>query len=296
MSEKLNGQVMTLVPVSQASIAKKAATEANQAFAGGIKDGSDFLPALGLRGRQFRIKSGGQEVSLDNRTLDVILVAARPTLSKAYYEGKFEPGTVKKPACQSVDGVRPDASVANPMSKLCATCRMNEWGSKKNEVTGKDAKACNDVKLLVLAPPTLETEEKPLQVLLATGSQKTLVKYIKLLNHNGIEANEVVTRLAFTDDAFPKLTFDYVRNLTADEAAKVREIEQREDVISTLAISTQAEPTEVTADQPTTVANVPAPKETTPQPPAPTPAATVADTPSDEITAVLGRWGATPAS
>lgn len=295
---KLDGQVMTLVPLSNAAVAKRDATAANQAFAGGIKDGSDFLPALGLRGRQFRIKSGGQEVSLDNRTLEVVLVTARPSMSKAYYEGAFTPGTVKKPACQSVDGVRPDASVANPMSKLCATCRMNEWGSRKNTDTGKDAKACNDVKLVVLAAPDLEPDEKPLQVLLATGSQKNLAKYLKLLNHNGLSANEIVTKLGFSEDAFPKLTFDYVRNLTQEQADKVKAIEQRDDVISTLAINAQPladDDAEVTATQPTTVANVAPPKEEAVPATPPAPAAVTPDTPSDDITNVLSRWGATPA-
>jgi hypothetical protein len=285
---------MTLVPLSEATIARREAAVHNEAFSGGIKDGGDFLPALGLRGRQFRIKSGGQEVNLDNRTLEVILVTGRPTLSKAYYEGKFEPGTVKKPACQSVDGIRPDASVANPIAPLCATCRMNAWGSRKNEQTGRDAKACNDVKMLILAPPTLEADEKPLQVLLATGSQKTFIKYIKLLTHNGLAGAEVVTRLGFTDDAFPKLTFDYVRNLTSDEAVKVAEIAKREDVTATLAISAEQAPAEVTATQPTTVANVP-PVQTAPAAPPQAPAEVVDDRPSDEITNVLSRWGASPA-
>lgn len=297
MSNKLDGQVLDLVPVGRGGkLEKSEANQRNQAFAGGIKDSSDFLPVLGLRGRQFRIKSGGQEVSLEDRHLDVILVAARTGLSKQYYAGDFQPGTVRKPDCQSIDGIRPDPGVANPINDLCATCRMNAWGSRKNTVTGKDAKACNDTKLVVLAPPSLDAD-KPLQLSLPVASHKNLSAYIKLLNHNGLAANEVVTRLKFTDDAFPKLEFNYVKNLTADQATQVAEIAIRDDVQVTLNQPAQPKDDGVapaTSTQPTEVAHVPE-KSAAPAP-TPAPTATVTpDQPSDEITNVLSRWGASPA-
>lgn len=285
---------MTLVPVGPGGkLEKSEAGARNTKFAGGIKDGGDFLPTLGLKGRQFHIKSGGQTVSLDNRTLDVILVTARDGLSKMFYEGDYEAGAAKKPDCQSVNGVRPDPGVPKPQSDNCATCRMNAWGSKINKVTGKEGKACADTKMLILAPPTLDAE-KPLQLSLPAASLKNLSAYIKLLNHNGLAANEVVTTLKFTGDSYPKLDFKYARNLTSDEAQKVKDVEARDDVQATL--SEPAAPAveeTATAVQPTVVENVkPAAQAPAEAPPA---AAKTTDSPTDEVADVLSRWGASPA-
>lgn len=299
------GEVLTLVPLGQAQLQR--AQVHNDKFSGGIKDGGDFLPTLGLRGRQFRIRANKQEVALDNRTLDVILVTAREALSKSYYAGAFDPGTSKAPDCKSADGIRPDADVKSPVNKTCADCRMNAWGSKVNQTTGAQGKACADYKLLILAPPDLDGD-KPLQLQLPAMSlrdkdkyQKSLGSYIKLLNHNGLAADEVATRLKFTDDdAFPRLEFTYVRNLTKDEITKVREVAQRDDVKATVSVETATlAPEQHASEQPAVTAPVTPPAETATQNPTsqasggPTPAETTDQSPTDEISNILGKWGAT---
>jgi hypothetical protein len=294
------GQVIALVPLGQAQLER--AQVHNDKFSGGIKDGGDFLPTLGLRGRQFRIRQNKQEVALDNRSLDVILVTAREALSKSYYAGAFQPGTSKQPDCKSADGIRPDADVKNPINKTCVDCRMNAWGSKVNQETGSQGKACADYKLLVLAPPTLDGD-KPLQLQLPAMSLRDKDKYteslgsfIKLLNHNGLAADEVVTKLSFTDDAFPRVKFQYVRNLTAAEVAKVREVAQRDDVKAT--VSTEQAtlaPEKHASEQPAAVTNAPAPPAQTANP---TDQASGGQTettdagPEGDVANILAQWGA----
>jgi hypothetical protein len=248
---------------------------------------------LSLKGRQFHIRySKTEKVSLEDRRLEVIMVTARADLSKQYYAGKYDPEKGGAPDCKSADGKVPDPDVANPMSTTCATCRMNAWGSKINETNGKEGKACADHKVLILAPPTLEPatdqKEKPLQLQLPAASLKNLGLYIKLLNHNGLAAGEVVTELSFTDgDAFPKLNFKYKRNLTSDEIAKTQAVAGRGDVLA--AIKTpDAAPVKNASEQQTVVPNVPPKNDEVKQsdPPAD-------DKPSDEVASILSRWGAT---
>lgn len=289
--------VLDLVPLGTAQMERAQIN--NTKFSGGIKDGGDFLPTLGLRGRQFRIKAGkGNETSLDNRTLDVILVTAREGVSKQYYEGAYVAGESKTPTCQSADGIRPDPSVVNKQSTTCATCRMNAWGSKINATTGAEGKACGDFKVLILAPPTLDAE-KPLQLQLPAASLKNLGLFIKLLNHNGLAANEVVTQLKFTDDAFPKLDFKYVRNLTQDEVAQAHDLEKRDDVIATVKTPEHQEEAAGASQQPVVAANVQpiqtavSGAQTGPRAEVVPPTPTAPDNPSDEVAGILSRWGAT---
>lgn len=286
--------MLDLVPLGQAQLQR--AQVHNEKFSGGIKEGGSFLPTLSLKGRQFHIKAGKNEsVSLDNRTLEVIMVTARDGVSKQYFAGAYVAGTSKAPDCQSADGIRPDPNVANKQSVTCATCRMNAWGSKINKETGKEGKACGDHKILILAPPTLDGD-KPLQLQLPATSLQNLGLYIKLLNHNGLAANEVVTVLKFTDgEAYPKLEFKYVRNLTKDEIAKTKDIESRQDVIDTVKTPEHAEAPAGASEQQTVIQQpVPPATPTAPASGGPTPEQPAADDkPGDEVAAILGRWGAT---
>lgn len=279
--------VLDLVPLGTAQLERAAVN--NEKFSGGIKEGGSYLPTLSLKGRQFHIKAGKEKpVSLEDRTLEVIMVTARADLSKSYYAGEYDPSKdVKGPDCKSSDGKVPDADVASPISPACATCRMNAWGSKINKLTGKEGKACADFKVLILAPPTLDAD-KPLQLQLPAASLQNLGQYVKLLNHNGLAANEVVTKLRFTDgDSFPKLEFKYVRNLTTDEVAKTKTIEARDDVIATVKVAERVEQKSA-SEQPPVVPNVP------PAPPVidPPPAETKDDKPTDEVANILNRWKA----
>ena len=89
------------------------------------------FPILGYKGKVWRIRKGGEEtIHMDANknaipSADLVLVAGNPNLSKIYYDKKFEDGTNEAPRCFSNDGVKPDASVQQPISKLCANCPNN---------------------------------------------------------------------------------------------------------------------------------------------------------------------------
>ena len=67
---------------------------------------------ISIRGGVFRMMVGGQETAKsDERSMQVVMVAAAEHVSRTYYAGQYEEGEQAPPACWSADGVRPDASI-----------------------------------------------------------------------------------------------------------------------------------------------------------------------------------------
>jgi hypothetical protein len=77
-----------------------------------------------------------------------VIIASSGTLTKAWYEKAFVPGTNAAPDCFSNDGKVPAPGVAKPQCANCAQCPKNAFGS--HPTTGR-GKACGDRKLIVLA-------------------------------------------------------------------------------------------------------------------------------------------------
>lgn len=77
-----------------------------------------------------------------------VIIASSSTLTKAWYEKAYVPGTNAAPDCFSNDGKVPAAGVANQQCANCAQCPKNAFGS--HPVTGR-GKACGDRKLIVVA-------------------------------------------------------------------------------------------------------------------------------------------------
>jgi len=186
------------------------------AISGGISGGSAF-PRLSIKGSRFRIVFEGTETVLPQIELDVVIVGANPSISKAWYEGAWSADAdAKAPDCYSLDGKLPSPSANNPQSEACASCQWNSWGSKQN-LDGKDIKACPDQKrLAVIAADDPEGDIYLLQV--TPAALKGLNAYHKELSMRGIPPEIVKTRISFdTDASFPKLEFRLAGFLTADE-------------------------------------------------------------------------------
>src|SRR3982751_1388012 len=96
---------------------QRALTEPNfnDAFSGGISAG---FAVLSIRGKAFRIKYLGQETPLMERdsqgrerplySIEVVLVAANPLISKTWYEQGYVEGSSEMPDCFSNNGIVPD--------------------------------------------------------------------------------------------------------------------------------------------------------------------------------------------
>lgn len=189
------------------------------------------FPVLSFRGKVWRMKKGGEEQALldengDPRpSIELVLVKGSPRLSKIYYATGYEEGSTEAPTCFSMDGVRPDPSVQDKQSDLCATCPHNVWGSKITP-QGTKTKRCADARrLAVIGTGDLTNnlgrpdEVTPMLLRIPGASLAPLKEYAeRTLGARGYNYFAVVTRLGFdTSTSYPKLTFRPVRVLTEQE-------------------------------------------------------------------------------
>lgn len=214
----------------------------NAAVSGGITSGG--FPQLTLGGGKFHIEDSSVEprkqlvtydqggVAVPAMQLEMVIVGGNPFLSKVFYLKDWQEGDSAEPDCSSDNSITPDAHIASPQSAACATCRQNEWGSKVNKTTGKEAKACSDSKRLVLLS-VHNLDFKALGLKVPAASLKEFGAYVRTLDRPGISIplNAVVTRLMFDPTVtFPKLKFSFVRMLTEAEYRKVVERSTSEEV------------------------------------------------------------------
>lgn len=226
-----------------AKVDAPAARAAADEFGGGLRAGMP-LPMLSTRGKEFRVRMDGNETSLravSRNGLDVVLVAARPTVSKRWYEGSYTSGEIVSPTCSSKDGITPD--VGNPVSKTCAACPKNAWGSgSRPDGTATKGKACGDYKRVVVWPVGLNSGDRtatPMVLDLAATSLRApkgsrglmmLSEYVQALTKNNLPVYAYVATLDFSDAEFPQVTFTPKRPVTEDEYTAVMAFREDDDV------------------------------------------------------------------
>ena len=103
------------------------------AYTGGmVQVSGGFTPnRISFKNSRFaRIIVGKDIETIDSTFIDVIVVAAIPTVSRVYYPNSYESSEkAQPPACWSTDGVAPDSNVQDPVDTKCDACPMNEKGS-----------------------------------------------------------------------------------------------------------------------------------------------------------------------
>jgi hypothetical protein len=180
----------------------------SKSLSGGLGAG-EAVPRISIKGSRFRIVEDGTEAVLNQTELDTVIVGANPRLSKNFYAKAWDADAEPTgPDCFSMDGVRPDPSIAEPQNDLCATCPKNAWGSKKGPA-GQDLKACADQKRLAVI--AADDPQGPVYLLQVTpAALKGLKIFQKELERRGIPPETVKTRITFdTDASFPKLVFKF---------------------------------------------------------------------------------------
>lgn len=180
---------------------------------------------ISIEGGVWRLLSGGQEIAQrEERTLNVVIVAASEHVGRIFYEGTYVKGESAVPTCWSSDGVTPDASVQNPQSDKCETCPHNIKGSGPN-----GTRACRFFqRLAVVLENDLEGDVYQLQLpatsLFGEGEpgKWPLQAYARLLGAQDVPVIAVITEMKFdTTAAVPKVTFKPVRVLEEDELETV---------------------------------------------------------------------------
>ena len=116
------------------------------------------FPILGIKGGKWHYRFRGEEsILLDAQgrfptpAVQVVILKAQKELSRTYYASGYVEGVNAPPDCWSSDGVAPDASVAQPINPVCATCPCDAWGSGATPAAPK-AKACQQRRRTVVVP------------------------------------------------------------------------------------------------------------------------------------------------
>lgn len=212
-----------LVPFNQAALPahlQQAAgsAQANLIAASGTGGGS--VDHISIKGARFHVvRSGQQPVTLELFKLQVIIVHANPGVTKALFEGAWNPDAdAEAPICSSDDGVAPRADSEKPQCATCAACPQNQFGSKINPQTQKQTKACQDKKTIAVVTPGAAGGEM-LRLQVPAASLKDFGNYLRSLP---VAYQYVITEISFdTTVSFPKLTFKPVDYVSAEEVATV---------------------------------------------------------------------------
>ena len=186
--------------------------------------GGESFPRLTFKSSRFRVKKGADEQVLEDFALDVIILAANPTVSRVYYEGAYsEDSTGQRPTCASADGEVPLPTVSQPQSNACATCPMNQKGSQISDDGGK-RKACgyfHRIVLRLVKYPDLGELACEIKAMSLFGESYPDVNklnfrmYAERLNSHQTMAHAVITQMTFdVDSSVPKVLFQPIGYVT----------------------------------------------------------------------------------
>lgn len=215
-------------PLAEAA-AKSLADAASMAAA------SNSVPRISLRGREFRLVEGGEEIARFRDKMDVIIFGIEPEarlMIKTFYKDGYKSGAKEPPTCSSDDGIAPSKWVNDKQSPACRTCPKNVFGSATSP-SGKATKACRDSKRawVVLADGNVPAgSDKPFEVKpqlsertmfglnVTVASLKAFSEHGKWLAQLGQGPAVCVTRLVMLDMEYPQLEFELIAWLDADAA------------------------------------------------------------------------------
>ena len=206
------------IPAYILAMSKGGAAAENEAAMQGLSAG---MPArIKMNGKDFAlVDAGGEEkpypkASLQamddgNLYLPMVILKAKPTISKQWYLEAYNPNAAefKMPDCMSSDGVRPDAGVLDPQSESCATCPQNAFGSGRDQQGNPTkGKACTDNKIMAVLIPKYGI----FQLAVKPASLKNFAAYVKKLSANGIPITAVFTYVSFDPaESYPVLIFQF---------------------------------------------------------------------------------------
>lgn len=128
------------------------------------------------------------------QSVQVVLLAAAQSISKAFYAGEYTPGSNDLPDCYSNDGRVPAPGVKSPKCTNCSSCPKNAIGSDKRG-TGK---ACRDRKTVVLV--MVNDPEQLVRLSVPTMSMTNLRALDDRLRKANVCQQGVVVELSFDYD------------------------------------------------------------------------------------------------
>jgi hypothetical protein len=191
-----------------------------------VGTGGGGVNRISLKQSRFRLIVGGTETMvIPTLNIQLVIVRANDGVTKTWYEKEWTPdqGENTAPDCSSDDGIVPRMDSPKRQANSCATCPMNEWGSKTNKLTGAKIKACTDGKTMAILAPGANGQfgvGDLYQLKTPPASLGEFGGFVKGLSSlpQPVPYNAVVADVSFDPQAnFPKLLFKPVRYLDAQE-------------------------------------------------------------------------------
>jgi hypothetical protein len=186
-----------------------------------LMGGSGGMKRISIEGGVWRMLVNGNEVARnEERSMNVVIVAAAPKVSRTFYAGVYKKGVAAAPDCWSADGDLPDAKARNPQAKACKDCPQNVKGSGQG-----DSRACRfSQRLAVVLENDINGDvyqlTLPSQSIFGEGEpgKWPLQTYARMIGGKSVPITAVVTEMRFdTDSSTPKLTFKPARFLETSE-------------------------------------------------------------------------------
>ena len=195
--------------------------DATKALMGEKSSTGSGLKRISIKAGVFRMVVDGKEIAKnEERSMNIIIVAAAPKESRTFYAKQFVEGQpVTAPDCWSDLGDVPHAKAENPQAKRCLDCPQNIAGSGQG--TSRACKYSRRVAVLLENDPKGEVFQLtvPSNSLWGSENGKLGIKpYAEFLGSHNLNITQVVTKMAFdTDSSSPKLHFKAARPLNEEE-------------------------------------------------------------------------------
>jgi hypothetical protein len=180
----------------------------------------------------FKKLVNGEQIGNSVRgTINVIIIAAQPKVSRVYYAGKYDPNAeATMPNCWSNGGDVPEAAATDKQHDNCAECPMNIKGSGENG--GRACRFQRRISVLLEGDTTGDIYQMsiPSKSLFGKGSGNVhpFESYVKFLVANGESPDTVVTTVAFDDEVEGmELVFSPSRQVTDEEWSLIQKSQAR---------------------------------------------------------------------
>ena len=169
--------------------------------------------------------------------MEIIVVNTLEKVSRVFYANEYDPDAAPAaPDCWSNSGDVPEAGAKGKQATSCAMCPQNVVGSG-NKGKGRACRYQRRLAVVVPGDPAgdLYQFNVPAKSLFGKGVGNThpFESYYKYLAANSFSLDEVVTKVAYNDEAETmELQFSPTRELTDEEIELVAEARQRPEAVS----------------------------------------------------------------
>ena len=197
------------------------------------------MKRLSIRDKKFNEVSDSDEVQVNNDEYEVVVVNAA-SISRAYYEGEYNPDSITPPVCWSSNTQTPsdDVPEENRQASRCLDCRNNIRGSGYGS-----SRACRFSQKLAVVPEDRLEEVYQLRLPATSifgeprNGHMPMQSYARFLQNHDTPAITVLTKVYFDNESItPKLFFKPTRPLRDEELSVASNMIDHPDTIDAITL------------------------------------------------------------